>query len=246
MYDHFKLNERKMSIDPDFMNSQPHVNERMRAILVDWLIEVHQKFKLVPETLYLTINIVDRYLMKCHVTRSKLQLVGVTSLMIASKYEEIYPPSITDLVYICDRAYSKQEILDMEETVLKTLFYRVTIASAHAFLVRFLKAGHADKKMVQLSCFILDGTLQDCSLLTHFPSQLAAASVFIARRCVGRNAWSPTLLAHTGYKEDDVAPVARAILKAKDDSCSELRAIVKKYSSSRYGSVANTKFVTDF
>ena len=87
----------------------------MRSILVDWLVEVHLKFKLVPETLYLTVNIIDRYLSLTSVTRPKLQLVGVTALLIASKYEEIYPPELRDLVYICDRAYSKSEILKMEE-----------------------------------------------------------------------------------------------------------------------------------
>lgn len=83
----------------------------MRAILIDWLVEVHLKFKLVPETLYLTVNLIDRYLEKEQVNRQKLQLVGVTSMMIASKYEEIYPPIIKDFVYITDNAYTKEEIL---------------------------------------------------------------------------------------------------------------------------------------
>ena len=82
----------------------------MRSILVDWLVEVHLKFKLLPETLYLTVGIIDRYLAKREVTRPKLQLVGVTALLLASKYEEIYPPEIHDLVYICDRAFSKDEV----------------------------------------------------------------------------------------------------------------------------------------
>ena len=77
---------------------------------MDWLVEVHLKFKMVPETLYLTVNLVDRYLELKLVRRSKLQLVGVAALSLASKYEEIYPPELRDLVYITDRAYNKQEI----------------------------------------------------------------------------------------------------------------------------------------
>ena len=100
----------------------------------------------------------------------------------------------------------------MEETILKTLEYQITIPSAHAFLVRYLKAAHADKKIVQLSCYILDGTLQSYQLLHYLPSQLAAAAVFIARRSVGRNSWSPTLLKYAEYCEEEVIPVARAIL----------------------------------
>jgi len=110
MYEHFRTKEGSTSVRPVYMEDQQYINERMRSILVDWLVEVHLKFKLVPETLYLTVNIIDRYLAKTEVTRPKLQLVGVTALLIASKYEEIYPPELRDLVYICDRAYSKNEV----------------------------------------------------------------------------------------------------------------------------------------
>ena len=89
------------------MANQKEINDKMRAILVDWLIEVHSKFKLQKETLFLTINIIDRFLEKTIVSKSRLQLVGVTALLIASKYEEIYPPEVKDFVYITDRAYSK-------------------------------------------------------------------------------------------------------------------------------------------
>lgn len=246
MYEHFRSKEMSTSVRPVYMEDQQYINERMRSILVDWLVEVHLKFKLVPETLYLTVNIIDRYLSKTEVTRPKLQLVGVTALLIASKYEEIYPPELRDLVYICDRAYSKPEILDMEEIILKKLEYQITIPSAHAFLVRYLKAAHADKKIVQLSCFILDGTLQSYNMLHYLPSQLAAAAVFIARRTVGRNAWSPTLLKYAMYHEEDITPVARAVLAEKSDSPTELKAVNKKYTSSRYGSVATIPVSSDF
>lgn len=110
MYEHFRNKEVHTSVRPVYMEDQQFINERMRSILVDWLVEVHLKFKLVPETLYLTVNLIDRYLAKTEVSRPKLQLVGVTALLIASKYEEIYPPELRDLVYICDRAYSKLEV----------------------------------------------------------------------------------------------------------------------------------------
>jgi len=247
MYKHFRDKEMVTSVRPIYMEKQNHINERMRSILVDWLVEVHLKFKLVPETLYLTVNLIDRYLERREVSRPKLQLIGVTALLIASKYEEIYPPELRDLVYICDRAYSRDEILAMEEVVLKTLEYQITIPSAHAFLVRYLKAAHADKRIVQLSCYILDGTLQSYNLLHYLPSQLAAAAILIARRNVGRNSWSPTLLKYAQYCEEDVLPVARAVLTEKSSSASaELRAVTKKYSSSKFGEVARTELQSDF
>lgn len=130
--------------------------------------------------------------------------------------------------------------------MLKALEYQITIPSAHAFLVRFFKAAHADKKMVQLSCYILDGTLQNYSLLEYLPSQMAAAAIFLARRAAGRNSWSPTLLEYAQYCEEEIAPIARAVLEEKNSASSELRAVTKKYSSTRYGGVANTVLDNEF
>jgi cyclin B len=79
----------------------------MRAILVDWIIEVHLKFKLLPETLFITVSLIDRFLERVQIKRHNLQLVGVTAMLIASKYEEIYAPEVNDFVYITDNAYTK-------------------------------------------------------------------------------------------------------------------------------------------
>lgn len=78
----------------DYMEFQPELNHKMRAILVDWLIEVHRKFELMPESLYLTINILDRFLSMKTVPRRELQLVGISSMLIACKYEEIWAPEV--------------------------------------------------------------------------------------------------------------------------------------------------------
>ncbi|KAI3987867.1 hypothetical protein MKX01_020981 [Papaver californicum] len=97
------------------------INEKMRMILVDWLIEVHHIYKLSPETLYLTIQIIDRYLSTHLVQRKELQLLGISSMLLASKYEEIWAPKVDDLVYISERAYSKEHVLGMEKSILDKL-----------------------------------------------------------------------------------------------------------------------------
>lgn len=99
---------------PNYMRIQTDINEKMRGILVDWVIEVHLRFKLLPETLFLTVNFIDRYCEKVQVHRTKLQLVAVAAMLIASKYEEIYAPMVRDFVYITDNAYSREEILETE------------------------------------------------------------------------------------------------------------------------------------
>ncbi len=240
LYDHFRMKEEETSAKPTYMEAQPNISARMRTILIDWLIEVHLKFKLIPETLYLTVNVIDRYLERATITRQNLQLLGVTALFLASKYEEIYPPEISDLIYICDNAYDKEQILFMEESILKVLHYNMTIPSPHAFLVRFLKAAHADRQMVLFSCYILDGTLQSYKLLSYRPSQLAAAAVMIARKVVGRNTWSPTLRKYAAYDEEEILPIAREILQEKSAMSEDFHGVDKKYSSSRYGGIAKT------
>ena len=101
-----RVTEQINSSSPSYMSIQSDINEKMRGILIDWLVEVHLKFKLVPETLFLTVNIIDRYLAKEQVNRQRLQLVGVTAMLVACKYEEIYPPIVKDFVYITDNAYT--------------------------------------------------------------------------------------------------------------------------------------------
>jgi len=105
------------------MKNQQHINENMRSMLINWLIEVHLKFKLVSETLYLAVNILDRYLAKAQVTRPELQLVGITALWISSKYEEIWEIALGDCVHICDETYAKHDILEMEGAILEMLDY---------------------------------------------------------------------------------------------------------------------------
>ena len=134
----------------------------------------------------------------------------------------------------------------MEEKILKTLNYNVTVPTPHTFLIRFLKAAHADKLMAQLACYLLDGTLLSLESLTcrWRPSQLAAAAILLARRQCGRHNWSPTLVTYSLYREEDVLPVAKALLHNKHrlEQNRELLALAKKYSKNKYGKVSHFKF----
>lgn len=120
------------------MTNQNDINEKMRAILIDWLVDVNVKFKLVPEALFMTINIIDRFLSIKQVSRHKLQLVGVSALLIACKYEEIYPPALKEFVTICDKAYNADQILEMEADILISIDFRLTHTSALRFLERYV------------------------------------------------------------------------------------------------------------
>jgi G2/mitotic-specific cyclin-B, other len=193
-----------------YMATQGDINEKMRAILIDWLNEVHFKFKLMPETLYLTVNLIDRYLERKPVIRQKLQLVGVTAMLLASKYEEIFAPEVRDFVYITDKAYTREQILEMEAWMLRILEFRVSVPTPYVFLNRFLKAAEADNRVQLLATYLVERCLQEYKMLAHTPSRLAAAAVNIAVRTLrGRAAWNNTLTFFSGYTEDELRGVVQ-------------------------------------
>ena len=235
---HYKEQERTTSVRPHYLSMQPQIDESMRAVLIDWLINVQVQFKLVPETLYLAVSLVDRYLEKAEVVRTKLQLVGVTALFVAAKYEEVWAPRVSDFVSVCDNLYSRQEIVQMEQDLLNKLQYRISMPTAYTFLVRYLQVGHSDSTIAQISCYILEGCLLSYPLLRYLPSQLAAAAVLIARNSTHRNPWSPTLLRYSQYYEEDILPIARDILDKKSRINVNLTAVNTKYGAKRFGRVA--------
>lgn len=171
---------------PDFqvspcMENQPELSSSMRSILVDWLVEVHTKFRLIPETLYLCVNIIDRYLSQVETVRKRLQLVGITAMLIASKYEEIYPPEIRDCVCITDNAYSRQDILAMEASILRILEFKISAPTAYPFCNRYLQILDIVSPTIKAAaCYYLERTLQESEFLPFRPSLVAAAAVCLA------------------------------------------------------------------
>ena len=152
----------------------------MRSILVDWIVDVHLKFRCVPETLHLAVNIIDRYLSTVEITRDVLQLVGITALLLASKYEEIYPPEVKNCVMICQRAYTVQQVLDMEADMLGELSFNLTVPTGHPFLQRFLFITHATETMSIAANYYTERMLQEHESLKYRPSIIAAAAVCLA------------------------------------------------------------------
>jgi hypothetical protein len=121
----------------DYMLAQSELNAHMRSILNGWLLDMHRMYGLRRETLFLTINLIDRYLSRLQVAPQQLQLVGVTALLVAAKFEEIHPPEMQDLVYYTANAYSRQEIMDMEVAMLRTLKFEIACPTAAHFLLHF-------------------------------------------------------------------------------------------------------------
>lgn len=223
-----------------YMKIQTDINERMRSILIDWLIEVHLKFKLVPETLYLTVNLIDRYLEIEPVKRDKLQLIGVTAMLIACKYEEIYPPEVKDFVYITDNAYTKQEIQDMEYLMLKKFNFNVTVISSYRFIERFTKLSQDSETMFYLAQYLLELSLVEYKMVKYKPSLLASGSIYLTHKILGKaEAWPMKVEQYSGLKERDVRACAKDMcILLQGVNSSSLKAARKKFSLSKFGEVA--------
>lgn len=251
--------QRLFNVEPDFqvspcMENQPELSSSMRSILVDWLVEVHTKFRLIPETLYLCVNIIDRYLSQVETVRKRLQLVGITAMLIASKYEEIYPPEIRDCVCITDNAYSRQDILAMEASILRILEFKISAPTAYPFCNRYLQILDIVSPTIKAAaCYYLERTLQESEFLPFRPSLVAAAAVCLAlnhpaTRIDGHAARvfpvHQDLQQYTGFSASLIFKVACCIADklSKEMSTATRRPLVavkRKYQTSEFLKVAN-------
>jgi len=224
-----------------FAQIQNEINERMRAILVDWLIEIHLKFKLLPETLYLTVNILDRYLEKVPMSKQKLQLVGITSMLIASKYQEIYPPEIRDFVYIADKIYTKEDILEMEGHMLNTLFFNLTVPTSLTFLERFTRLANMDKKSSFFCQYIIELALCDYIMLKYNPSVVAWGAVQLAGNVFKTKGCDEAIAKNAKEDEHNIKLCCQELLlMLKGAEKTNLKAVKKKFLSPQFMEVSKT------
>lgn len=177
-----------MMPNPEYMAGQNEITWDMRQTLVDWLLQVHLRYHLLPETLWIAINLVDRFLSKRVVSVVKLQLVGVTAMFIAAKFEEILAPSVEEFVFMTENGYTKDEILKGERIMLQTLDFKVSdYCSPYSWMRRISKADDYDIQTRTLCKYLVEVTLLDSRFLRVKPSMVAAIGMYTARRMLGNN-----------------------------------------------------------
>uniref|UniRef100_A0A3Q2QXM0 G2/mitotic-specific cyclin-B2 n=1 Tax=Fundulus heteroclitus TaxID=8078 RepID=A0A3Q2QXM0_FUNHE len=212
IFDYLKQREEKFVLS-NYMPNQPSLNAEMRAILVDWLVEVQENFELFHETLYLAVKMTDHYLSKAKIHKQMLQLVGSTALLIASKFEELCPPAAEDFLYICDDAYQRDELISMEASILQTLSFDINIPVPYRFLRRYARCVRANMDTLTLARFYCEMSLMEMDLVTERDSQLASACLLMALVTKGLGGWVSSR--HLG--EEKVRPQ----LQLSGSSCSE-------------------------
>ncbi|KAK7320716.1 hypothetical protein VNO77_30445 [Canavalia gladiata] len=223
------------------------INPSMRGILVDWLVEVSEEYKLVPDTLYLTVNLIDRFLSRSLIQKQRLQLLGVACMLIASKYEEICAPRVEEFCFITDNTYAKPEVLKMESEVLNLLHFQLSVPTTKTFLRRFIQAAQSSYKvpcdeLEFLANYLAELTLVEYSFLQFLPSLIAASAVLLARWTINQSEhpWNSTMEHYTNYGvlELKTTVLALADLQLNTKGC-YLSAIREKYKQQKFKSVAN-------
>ncbi|XP_040067803.1 G2/mitotic-specific cyclin-A-like [Ixodes scapularis] len=243
IYTHLRQQEEKLTPRPTYMSEQPDITSSMRAILVDWLVDVAEEFRLLPETLFLGVSYVDRFLSAMSVIRNKLRLVGTAALYIAAKFEEIYQPEVSEFFFITDDTYSKQQVLRMEKLVLKVLSFDMAAPTIYYFLLRFAEVGKAPDTVKHLAHYLCELTfLEDDPYLQYLPSIVAGASLCLANHTLNRYPWSSDLALYSGYNVEDFKECIHSLHSSFFNAGTQAQqAIQEKFMSSKFHCVANMK-----
>ena len=233
IFEYYKSLETVTMPNPEYMDHQDDLEWKMRGILIDWLIEVHTRFRLLPETLFLAVNIIDRFLSQKVVPLDKLQLVGVTAMFIASKYEEVLSPHIGNFVHVADDGFTVDEVLSAERYTLSTLKYDLSYPNPMNFLRRISKADSYDIQTRTVGKYLLEISLVDHRFLKYRQSLIAATSMYVARQILESGPWDATLAHFSGYTEEQIQPVFDLMLDYLHGPVAH-EAFFKKYASKKF------------
>ncbi|XP_075972237.1 cyclin-A1-like [Anticarsia gemmatalis] len=267
IYEYMKEIEVKNRANPRYMRKQPDITHMMRSILIDWLVEVCDEYGQQSETLHLAVSYVDRFLSYMSVVRTKLQLVGTAATYIAAKYEEVYPPEVSEFVYITDDTYTKREVLRMEHLILKVLSFDLSTPTSLAFLSHYCISNGLSKRTFHLAAYLAELCLLEADPYLQFkPSIIAASALATARHCLicekcsgddgvkgdtrdgkearinpacAATAWPAALVSCSGYTMSDLEACMRELARTHSHAASQpYQAIPDKYKSNKFEAVS--------
>ena len=195
----------------NYLQSHKTVSETSRAKLIDWLAELHYKYKMFPETIFTVVTLVDRYLSAKAVPLSELQLIGAAALFIAAKFEETYQvPQMKQLLSACAGQYTTTQLLNTEADMLAVFGFDLIVNSTFKFYEPLAKISGLEAKNMHLGQYVLELALFKPKFLEYSPSLMACACIYLIkkiRKC--DNAWSDQLVKLVGYRENDLKSCAK-------------------------------------
>lgn len=233
IFEYMRHLEKAVIPRPNYNLPKRGISWASRTVLVDWLVDVQNRLRLLPETLFLTVNIIDRILAVLDVQVFQLQLLGLVATSLASKCEEVVSPSVTNFVHLSEDGYSPQDMLSAERRVLYLLGFSLAFPSPMNYLRRISKAENYDLRTRTLAKFLMEITFLDHCYVSVPPSLMAAASMFTARLMLRCGPWNANLAHYSGYTETELRRYSNRILlflQSEQHLCS----IHRKYASKRF------------
>jgi hypothetical protein len=234
IFDYMRDLETRMRPNARYMEQQTEIQWSMRGVLMDWVVQVHQRFNLLPETLFLTANYIDRFLSVKVVSLGKLQLVGATAIFVAAKYEEVNCPTIAEIIYMVDNGYTADELLNAERFMLSMLQFEMGWPGPMSFLRRISKADDYDLETRTLAKYFLEVTIMDERFVGCKPSFLAAGAHCMARLMLRKGVWSKAHVFYSNYTYRQLHRVLKGILSCCLDAQKHHNAVFEKYTDKRY------------
>ncbi|PKS05242.1 hypothetical protein jhhlp_008613 [Lomentospora prolificans] len=234
IFEYMRELEDRLLPNAHYMDIQTEIQWSMRSVLMDWLVQVHNRFGLLPETLFLAVNYIDRFLSYKVVSLGKLQLVGATAILVAAKYEEINCPSLQEIVYMVDSGYTIQEVAKAERFMLSMLNYELGWPGPMSFLRRISKADDYDLETRTLAKYFLEVTIMDERFVGSTCSFLAAGAHCMARLMLRKGDWSPGHVHYSGYTWNQLKPLLNMLLDCCQVPLQHHAAIFEKYNDKRF------------
>lgn len=236
---YYKSREAQFRV-PDYISTQTEVSKSMRAILVDWLVEVQESFELNHETLYTAVKILDLYMANKVVNKEELQLVGATACLIACKIDERIPPMLDDFVYVCDDAYSRKQLMDKEREVLKIVGFDVGYPLSYRFVRRYGRVCNSNMNVLTYARYVLEMSLMEYKFNVEISeSKLAAAALVLAFKINNVQGWKNTLAFYSGYTISDLKDLVESLLNMLQQYPKDnLKTVRQKYSHKVFHEVA--------
>ena len=180
---HFSVKQSERFYQPraNYLSSQPQIGSKQRQKLINWLIVIQTSFKLLPETLFISVNIIDRFLSKEKLELTNLQLLSITALSIASKFQEIYPPVTADFIKMTDNSYTVEAMRQMETKVLSVIEFDINCTPSQTFLEHYSRGINVTKPSVLIyASFLLDLALLKDEFLQFKTSDITVCALIIA------------------------------------------------------------------
>ena len=238
-FQYYKSREAQFMVG-DYIGHQLEITEAMRAILVDWLVEVQESFELNHETLYTAVKMTDLYLSKKQVRKEELQLVGATACLIACKVDERIPPLVDDFLYVCDDAYNREELMRMERKMLKVVGFDLGYSLSYRYVRRYGRVCRVTMPVLTLARYILELSLMEYGLNTDTSeSKLAASCLVLALKMKGITGFKSTLEYFSGHQLAELEEIFNKLAAMlRKPAGPNLKTIRSKYSHRVFHEVA--------